>query len=152
MVKKIIQVPVVLNVQIDLSDPAQAANAILNAHRELLVCIVGDMAVRVAPATFSNPFAPNKKLKAMLRAVTDELGAARSAARPTKSTEGQEGSGEHLLRLRQVEARVGLKKTAIYQRISAGTFPAPVKLSPKAARWSSSEIEAWLRRAVSNDD
>jgi prophage regulatory protein len=33
-----------------------------------------------------------------------------------------------ILRRKQVEARVGLRRTTIYQRVADGTFPAPVNL------------------------
>ena len=44
-------------------------------------------------------------------------------------------NGERLLRLPDVEARTGLKKSAIYAGIKSGTFPVPVKLGPRAAAW-----------------
>ena len=49
-----------------------------------------------------------------------------------------------LLHRREVEARVGLSRSAIYRQMRAGTFPCPVRVGPKAVRWSAAEIEAWL--------
>ena len=54
-----------------------------------------------------------------------------------------------ILRLPAVLARVGLKKTAIYEGVSAGTFPAPVQLSEKAVGWRGSDIDAWIASRVS---
>lgn len=51
---------------------------------------------------------------------------------------------ERLIKLPEVSRRVGLGKTMIYRKISEGTFPAPYKLSPFAARWSEQEIIAWI--------
>lgn len=48
-----------------------------------------------------------------------------------------------LLRRPDVERQVGLKKTAIYDRIKEGTFPRPVKLGRRAVAWRASEIEKW---------
>ena len=48
-----------------------------------------------------------------------------------------------LLRMPQVLDRVGLKKTVIYERIKAGTFPKPIKLG-SASAWQAHEIEAWI--------
>ena len=48
-----------------------------------------------------------------------------------------------LLRMPQVLDRVGLKKTVIYERIKAGTFPKPIKLG-SASAWHAHEIEAWI--------
>jgi prophage regulatory protein len=56
-------------------------------------------------------------------------------------------SAEQLLRLPSVEARTGLRKSAIYQGMKAGTFPACVKLG-KAATWPASEIDAWIAERI----
>lgn len=53
-------------------------------------------------------------------------------------------TGECLLRLPSVEARTGLKRSAIYAGMKAGTFPACVKLGPRAAAWPLSVIESWI--------
>lgn len=53
-------------------------------------------------------------------------------------------SNVRILRLPQVESRVGLHKSAIYQRIAAGTFPRPVKLGPRASGWVEAEVDGWL--------
>ena len=49
-----------------------------------------------------------------------------------------------LLRLPDVMARVGLKRSAIYQRMSEGTFPKSRSLGPKCAVWVEAEIDAWI--------
>lgn len=51
---------------------------------------------------------------------------------------------ESLLRLPQVEAVVGLKKSKIYSLLQAGQFPAPVRLGPRSVRWKSSAVRAWI--------
>jgi prophage regulatory protein len=53
-------------------------------------------------------------------------------------------AGERLLRLPEVEARTGLKKSAIYAGMKAGTFPACLKLGIRASAWSQSAIDAWI--------
>lgn len=50
---------------------------------------------------------------------------------------------DRIIRLPQVIDRVGLKKTAIYKRIAAGTFPKQIKLG-FASGWLESEITAWI--------
>lgn len=57
-------------------------------------------------------------------------------------------TGEHLLRLPAVEARTGLRKSAIYQGMKAGTFPACLKLGPRASAWPSSSIDAWIAERI----
>lgn len=53
-----------------------------------------------------------------------------------------------ILRRKQVEARTGLARSTIYDRIKAGTFPAPVSLGAKAVGWIESEIDAWLNARI----
>ena len=55
-----------------------------------------------------------------------------------------------LLRLPDVMARVGLKRSAIYQRMSEGKFPRSRSLGPKCAVWIEAEIEAWIN-AIAED-
>lgn len=52
-----------------------------------------------------------------------------------------------LLRMPQVLDRVGLKKTVIYERIKAGTFPKPIKLG-SASAWPEHEVENWIAQQV----
>lgn len=51
---------------------------------------------------------------------------------------------ESLLRLPQVQQRVPLSRSEIYQRIKEGAFPKQIRLSYKVAAWKESEIEAWI--------
>ena len=53
-----------------------------------------------------------------------------------------------ILRRPQVEARTGLARSTIYDRIKAGTFPAPVSLGEKAVGWVESEIDAWIAARI----
>ena len=53
-----------------------------------------------------------------------------------------------ILRRRQVEARTGLSRSTIYQRIKEGTFPAQVSLGAKAVGWIESDINDWLARQI----
>jgi prophage regulatory protein len=53
-----------------------------------------------------------------------------------------------ILRRKQVEARVGLRRSTLYQRISEGSFPAPVGLGARAVGWLESEITDWLNNRI----
>jgi prophage regulatory protein len=48
-----------------------------------------------------------------------------------------------LLRLREVQAMVGLARSTIYQMIAAGRFPAGTRVGERARRWPIVEIVAW---------
>lgn len=59
-------------------------------------------------------------------------------------------SATRLLRLPEVIARVGLKRSAIYQRMSEGRFPRSRSLGSKCVVWVESEIEEWIDGVVSS--
>ena len=47
-------------------------------------------------------------------------------------------------RLPAVKQFSGLGKTSIYQGVAAGTFPAPLKIGPRAVGWLTSDLVQWL--------
>jgi prophage regulatory protein len=55
-----------------------------------------------------------------------------------------------ILRRKQVEARTGLSRSTIYEKINRRsprydhTFPRPVRLGADAVGWIESEINAWI--------
>lgn len=53
-----------------------------------------------------------------------------------------------ILRRKQVEARVGLSRSTIYDAIKAGTFPKPIQLGPRSVGWLESDIAAWLAARI----
>ena len=57
-----------------------------------------------------------------------------------------------LLRLPEVMARVGLRRSAIYQRMSEGRFPRSRSLGPKCAVWVEVEINAWIAQVAANGE
>ena len=62
----------------------------------------------------------------------------------TNTTPTATAPAESLLRLPEVEAVVGLKKSKIYSLLQEGQFPAPVKLGPRSVRWRASAILKWI--------
>ncbi|MET4680410.1 helix-turn-helix transcriptional regulator [Stenotrophomonas rhizophila] len=56
-----------------------------------------------------------------------------------------------LLRLKEVQDRVGMSKTTIYDRVKAKTFPAPVHLGTMAA-WVESEVDRWIIERITERD
>lgn len=56
-----------------------------------------------------------------------------------------------LLRLKDVQERVAMGKTTIYDWIKAGTFPAPVHLGTMAA-WVESEVDSWIQQRIAARD
>ena len=52
--------------------------------------------------------------------------------------------GSRILRMPEVCELTGLGKSTIYKRLSEGTFPAPVRLGPRAIGWKIRDIYDWL--------
>jgi prophage regulatory protein len=52
------------------------------------------------------------------------------------------------IRLPDVEAKVGLKRSTIYALAKQGQFPAPIKLGARASAWLESSVDDWLRERV----
>jgi len=50
-----------------------------------------------------------------------------------------------LLRLSDVSTLLGISRSTIYNWISNGRFPSPVKVSERAVRWRAEDLAAWRR-------
>jgi len=65
---------------------------------------------------------------------------------------------ERILRLEEVTSRTGLKRSAIYTRISAGTFPKPFPIDIRKdgraslVGFAESEVDAWIRATIAKRD
>lgn len=57
-------------------------------------------------------------------------------------------SHSHFIRLPEVQARTGLKKSTIYAAIKAKTFPSQVSLGGRAVGFLSSDIDAWIEARI----
>ena len=53
-----------------------------------------------------------------------------------------------ILRRPAVEARTGLSRSTIYERMKQGTFPSPISLGTKAVGWLEHEIADWLDQRI----
>lgn len=60
----------------------------------------------------------------------------------------EEKNAPVILRRRQVQARIGLGRSTIYQRMADGSFPKPVSLGARAVGWLEAEIDAWLSAQI----
>ncbi len=63
---------------------------------------------------------------------------------------------ENILRIQQVQARTGLSRSGIYQKISEGTFPSQIPLGKRAIGFSESSISLWvseqIKKAATHND
>ncbi|MCG8029926.1 MAG: AlpA family transcriptional regulator [Candidatus Thiodiazotropha taylori] len=53
-----------------------------------------------------------------------------------------------ILRRPAVEARTGLSRSTIYQRMSEGNFPKAISLGDRAVGWVEAEITDWLNQQI----
>lgn len=60
------------------------------------------------------------------------------------ASSGAKPPADRLMKLNQVMTLVSLGKTLIYQLVSDGGFPKPLKVGSNANRWSENEIFSWI--------
>jgi prophage regulatory protein len=73
--------------------------------------------------------------------------------KPLIATEIEKGENAplrqvRLIRLPDVIARVGIKRSMIYRLMGEGRFPRSRSLGPKCAVWVESEIDDWINAVV----
>ena len=51
---------------------------------------------------------------------------------------------EKFIRLPEVMSLVGLKRSAIYQKMQKNEFPKPYKITKRAVAWLLSDIQHWI--------
>ncbi len=56
------------------------------------------------------------------------------------------------IKLPTVMDLTGYRRTSIFDKVAEGSFPAPVKLGPRAVAWVSEEIEEWMDARVAERD
>lgn len=52
---------------------------------------------------------------------------------------------DRLIKLPEVMEMVAMGRSTIYDRVAAGTFPAPLELGPGSVAWIHAEVQAWIR-------
>lgn len=67
-------------------------------------------------------------------------GAIQSAPEPRRVT--------RLIRLKEVQHRVGLGRSTIYRWMSEGRFPKPVQLGGYAVAWAQEDIDGWIATQI----
>jgi len=53
-----------------------------------------------------------------------------------------------LIRLPEVQHRVGLGRSTIYRWMAEGNFPKPVQLGGYSVAWAEDEVEDWIARKL----
>jgi prophage regulatory protein len=70
--------------------------------------------------------------------------------RPRKANTNEQRHLRRIIRLREVEALTGKKRSAIYEAVAKGTFPAPIPLGPRAVGWLEDEIANWQEECIAS--
>jgi prophage regulatory protein len=55
---------------------------------------------------------------------------------------------DRILRRPEVEARIGLSRSTIYEAISQDEFPKPIRIGKRAVGWPESVIAGWLAERI----
>ena len=55
-----------------------------------------------------------------------------------------------ILRRHEVESQIGLSRSSIYQMMSDGDFPLPIKLGKRAVGWREQDLNDWLSNRESS--
>lgn len=55
-----------------------------------------------------------------------------------------------IIRIADVEKRVGYKRCYIYRLIRQGLFPERIRIGVRAVGWSTQEIDQWISQCVQN--
>lgn len=78
-------------------------------------------------------------------------GACPAAEQPTKESAALQHepvtTTTRILRLPQVLALVGLRRSTVYNHIQNGVFPKPIKLG-RASGWIQAEVQAWIQSQI----
>lgn len=54
-----------------------------------------------------------------------------------------------LIRLKEVQHRVGLGRSTIYRWMAEGKFPKPVQLGGSTVAWSEGDVDRWIANRLS---
>ncbi len=59
---------------------------------------------------------------------------------------------DRLLRLPEVEAASGLKKSTVYLLMKRGKFPRCVRVTPRCVAWPESKVLQWVQDRITDAD
>ncbi|AMK16777.1 prophage CP4-57 regulatory protein [Sphingobium sp. MI1205] len=83
---------------------------------------------------------PSKERQHLIAAILPICLSFATSLRPVDQTSRSSSS---LLRLPEVLRRTGLKRSTLYNKIAAGSFPSQIQISNNCTAWRESEIETW---------
>jgi prophage regulatory protein len=99
-----------------------------------------------SPARFRQKTSEYRRSSA--RSVTKKMPHAEERPEPGSNGMSTNLDDVTFLRLPEVKAITGLSKTSVYALIRGKSFPAPVRLGPRAVAWVRSEVRQWALERV----
>ena len=62
-------------------------------------------------------------------------------------------SSPRIIRLKDVMARTGMRRSWIYRECSANPsrFPKPIKIGPRASGWDAAAVDAWIAARLAGE-
>lgn len=57
---------------------------------------------------------------------------------------------DRLIRRPEVTQRTGLGKSSLYEKISIGEFPPPIRLGKRTVAWVEQDIDQWISEKIEN--
>ncbi|WP_259053393.1 helix-turn-helix transcriptional regulator [Methylohalomonas lacus] len=57
-------------------------------------------------------------------------------------------ASERLIRRPEVLKITGLSRSSLYERISEGAFPSPIRIGPNRVAWIASEVDQWVQDRI----
>ena len=66
----------------------------------------------------------------------------------TDTSPGESERPTRLIRIKEVQHRVGLGRSTIYRWMADGRFPKPVQLGRHSVAWEDGDIEKWIASKV----
>lgn len=59
------------------------------------------------------------------------------------------GAPKRLLRIKSVQSVTGLSRSTLYNKITLGEFPAPIRIGARAVAWLADDVARWIDERVS---
>lgn|GEM_PF-1417799 len=53
-----------------------------------------------------------------------------------------------LIKIREVEKMVGLKKSALYKYVASGDFPPQIRIGPRSVAWEKDAVDRWISQRL----
>ncbi len=71
---------------------------------------------------------------------------------PDASTSAVDANKDALEPLETVLRRTASKRSSVYNWISKGLFPRPVRIGPRRVAWRTREVDRWIAEAIAARD